>query len=254
MSWSNAGPNHYQKQWWNCSQSPSRRLLDFWPLTIDHCKLNIPKPSLQVKTVSFRQIKEMSMPEFRAGLRDICDKLLHIEDIDVLEREYNSQLLICLDRHAPVITKSQLVRPTVPWYNNSIKELKKSRRTAEKHWRKDKDNTRNWTDHLSNEISSANGDQKKLFRIIQSLTCVSRKKTPSWSSISGTIGKWIWWFFLTKIKNIWRDIDALNLEPPSLSEPSCQTFSNFAPLSETDVRKLIVESKTTSCELLPIQS
>ena len=60
-------------------------------------------------------------------------------------------------------------------------------------------------------------------------------------------------FFVNKIERIRREIDEYNIEPPVLpSEPTCQEFTNFVPLSECDVRKLIMDSKTTSCELDPI--
>ncbi len=165
----------------------------------DHCfitsTLDIPKPDLQVKTVSCRKIRQISLPDFKSDLQDICDKLLNVDDPNMLAMEYNRQLSECLDRHAPVITTTQVVRPKVAYFNDTVRDLKRSRRKAERDWRKDKDNVdlrrsfqrfRNRfvgtldyskTEHLSNEILSAKGDQKKLYKIIQSLTSV-KKDTP----------------------------------------------------------------------------
>ena len=54
-------------------------------------------------------------------------------------------------------------------------------------------------------------------------------------------------FFIEKIEKICNEIDAQEVEPPVLpTEPTCQEFSNFKLLSESDVRKLVTESKTTS--------
>ncbi len=104
----------------------------------DHCfvstKLGIPRPELQIKTVSFRQIKNISLLDFRAGLQEICVDLLNINDCNTLAKEYNKQLLLCLDRHAPIITKSYVVRPKVPYFDNSLKDLKRKRRKAESNW------------------------------------------------------------------------------------------------------------------------
>ncbi len=100
-----------------------------------------------------------------------------------------------VDKHAPVITNTFAVRPKVPWYDNSLKDLKKSRRKAESHWRKAKSNkdletqfkiARNKcanglanakSEYYSNEISQAEGNQRKLYSIIQSLTTI-KKDTP----------------------------------------------------------------------------
>ena len=74
----------------------------------DHCfvssRLDMPRPNLQIKTTTSRQIREINMPDFQADLVDICTSLLKIDDIDTLAKEYNSQLSKCLDKHAPSIT------------------------------------------------------------------------------------------------------------------------------------------------------
>ena len=110
----------------------------------DHCfvstRLDIPRPDLQVKTVSFRSIKDMDMTEFRTDLEVICQNLIEIDDVSTLAKEYNSQLLECLDKHAPVMTKSFIERPKMAYFDRSLKEAKKDRRKAENEWRKDKDN------------------------------------------------------------------------------------------------------------------
>ena len=36
----------------------------------------------------------------------ICQNLIDIDDISTLAKEYNSQLLDCLDKHAPTLTKT----------------------------------------------------------------------------------------------------------------------------------------------------
>ncbi len=241
----------------------------------DHCfvstRLDIPRPDLQLKTISFRQVKEMDMSEFRSDLMDICNDLLGIDDIDRLAKDYNSKLLQCLDKHAPIITKSFVVRPKVPYFDSSLRDMKKSRRKAESLWRRDRNNmdlrsefkkSRNKfvgtldsakTSHYSDAISEASGDQKKLYSIIQSLSSGTRDNPlPTHESIqqlADDFGD----YFVTKIEKIRLEIDAQNAHPPDLpSSPSCNTLSTFRTLSETEVRALVMESKTTSCALDPI--
>ena len=58
---------------------------------------------------------------------------------------------------------------------------------------------------------------------------------------------------MSKINRIRNEIDSHDVDPPELpSEPTCAEFSSFKTLSENEVRKLILDSKTTSCELDPI--
>ena len=241
----------------------------------DHCFisafLDVPKPNLQVKTINCRKIKSISLPEFRSDLVDICTELDEIQDIDQLASQYNAKLSGLLDKHAPSITKTLLVRPKVPWYNDFIKELKKDRRKAENNWRKCKSDeckrgefqsarnkcrselSNSQTRHYSDSISKAAGDQKKLYSIIASLTTI-RKGTPfpphnSIQELANDFGN----FFVQKIEKIRSEIDAQNI--PSADIPYSFTgdyLSSFEPLSEEQVKKFIMDSKTTTCDSDPI--
>ncbi len=241
----------------------------------DHCfvltRLDLPRPNLQRKTVSYRKIKDIALPDFKSDLVDICSRLSHIEDADSLAVEYNSELRQCLDKHAPVLTKSMVCRPKVPYYNNSLRDLKRDRRKAEGLWRKDRDNTelrsgfkvlRNkyvsdldsaHTNFLSNAVSEAKGDQRKLYNLIQSLTSVKRA-TPlpphdSIEQLANDFGD----FFVEKIEKIRMEIDSQNVSQPELPDsPSCNRLNSFSVLSESEVKALVLESKSTSCELDPI--
>ena len=43
-----------------------------------------------------------------------------------------------VDRHAPIKSKTIVVRPLVPWFDDELKSLKSQRRKAELIWRRDK--------------------------------------------------------------------------------------------------------------------
>ena len=92
-----------------------------------------------------------------------------------------------------------------------------------------------------------------MYSIIQSLTCINKENPlPDHSSIQQLANDFAD-FFLAKIENIRKDIDAQLVEPPVLpSRPECDLFSEFDLLSESDVRKLVSVSKTTSYELDPL--
>ncbi len=208
---------------------------------------------------------------FRSDLSDICRDLLCIDDIEVLASEYNRKLTQCLDDHAPIVTKQQVMRPKVKWYNSSLKELKRARRKAERTWRRtdlESDFTRykqvknrycnQVTDahrnHYEQEILDASGNQRKLFSIIQDLASVKKTSAlpdhDSLQELADRFGD----FFMDKIDNIRKEIDSqpCSFQSHSHSQPPDVTFSDFVPLSEDDVRKLIFKSKSTSCNLDPI--
>ena len=48
---------------------------------------------------------------------------------------YNKTLIAVLDKHAPVKTRTIVMRPQVPWYTDEIRQAKRERRKAERRWR-----------------------------------------------------------------------------------------------------------------------
>ena len=50
--------------------------------------------------------------------------------------DYNTILSTVLERHAPLKTKTKVVRPTVPWYKDEIDCIRRLRRKAERKWRR----------------------------------------------------------------------------------------------------------------------
>ena len=245
----------------------------------DHCfiqtKVSLPKPDLVSKTVSVRKIKSMYMTAFKNDLQLVCNDLLSLDDINTLALEYDRTLGACLDKHAPTQTKTMVVRPKVPWFDPSIKRLKQIRRRTERNWKRNKSDP-NLRDlfhqarnsysyhlhlakktHFSNAINDASGDQKKLYNIIKSLTSVNHENPlPNHDSLlqlANDFGN----FFIVKIETIRRNIDSITTE--SLLEmdhsPDCEIkFSSFKPLTEAEVRKLVMKSKPTTCDLDPIPS
>ena len=48
---------------------------------------------------------------------------------------YNSTLHDCLEKHAPITTRTISVCPRVAWFSEEIKFAKKEKRKAERKWR-----------------------------------------------------------------------------------------------------------------------
>ena len=221
--------------------------------------------------LSYCKLKSMDKPSFVIDLESICQDLLLIDDLNELTTQYNSRLLSLLDKHAPVTSKTLSVHPKVPWFSPTIKNFKRERRKAERAWRSDMLNpvshskfqaARNRYRYsllaakcsfFSDVIIEAEGDQKKLYSIIKSLTAVnSDMPLPHHTSIqqlADDFGQ----FFIKKIEDIRSELNVPdNTHIPESSSCNGHYFTNFRQFTHNDVRKLIMSSKTTTCDLDPI--
>ena len=94
----------------------------------DHCfvcvEIDIAQPDVQNKILSYHKIKSIDKPSFAIELDSICKDLLWIDDLNELTAQYSCRLFSLLDKHAPVITKTLLVHPKVPWFSPTINNLK----------------------------------------------------------------------------------------------------------------------------------
>ncbi len=115
-------------------------------------------------------------------------------------------------------------------------------------------NTR--VDYHTNEIKAAAGNQKKLFAIISSLSCQSKENPlPPHTSIkdlANDFGN----FFKAKIDRIRQELDTAPVDFESgangTPSPTKSPMSKFAVLSQEEVKKLILGSKSATCDLDPI--
>ena len=57
-------------------------------------------------------------------------------ELEAYVNSYNSTLSALLDKHAPLRTRTRVSRPVVPWYSNEINDAKRSRRKADRKWRR----------------------------------------------------------------------------------------------------------------------
>ena len=240
----------------------------------DHCvvcvEIVIAQPDVQSRMLSYHKLISIDKPSFVIDLKSICQDLLLIDDLNELTVQYNSRLLSLLDKHAPVTSKTLSVHPRVPWFSPTIKNLKKERRKAERAWRSDMLNpvsclkfqaARNRYRYLllaakcsffSDAIIEAKGDQKKLYSIIKSLTAVtSDMPMPHHTSIqqlADDFGQ----FFIKKIEDIRSELNVPdNTHIPESSSCNGLYFTNFRQLTHNDIRKLIIPSKRTTCDLDP---
>ena len=141
-------------------------------------------------------------------------------NLDGLVNAYNNTLKSALDHHAPVITKTVVKRPTVPWFNVEVKSAKKEKRK----WRrtrlhidlldfKAKKNLATYvikkarSDYYTDFIKENCSDSRKLFKSAKSLfdqeVALNFVGYHDNTKLANDIGK----FFVQKIERIRSELD-----------------------------------------------
>ena len=172
-----------------------------------------------------------------------------------------------LDKYAPLKTRTTVLRPLAPWYDDNIKCLRKVARKAEKRWRKTrltvhkqiyKEIKNKLTNTIKNKkktfvqdkIKKAEHSQKALFQCMDELlnkakvTALPTNIQPQ--SLPNEFSK----FFLDKIDKIQDNFKT--------QEDPCQPISNqhqlhdYHPATEEEIREIILKSPSKSCSLDPI--
>ena len=240
-------------------------------------RLGCTKPSLSVKTISYRKLKSIDLDALQSDLAqsDLCSN--PPDSLDDLVSCYNGKLKDTLEKHAPLMTKTIVERPRVPWFNDEIRKAKRDRRRAEKRWRKTKSAsdlslfkaTRNAATSLMNKarkeyyasfIEENSGDQRKLFmaskRLLNGKPGDALPPNINGDRFAEEIGK----FFVQKIVDIRNRLNPGSLVVSSddlsttCSNLSVDQLAKFELLTEENVKSLLKRSSQKSCLLDPMPS
>jgi hypothetical protein len=239
-----------------------------------HSTLNINRPPLPKRTITYRNLKNMDKDKFRQDIQELPLLKNPMDDIDSLSMQYNSDLESLLDKHAPMQTKSLYVRPLAPWYDDAIHDSRKECKKAEMKWRSTgltvhRDiyrHHRNKTnslisnakkDHFNKKIDDCGTDQKALFKIVnQLLGNKSELKLPTHDSLEDLLTNFSE-FFMSKISTIRQTLEEADAPSKNSNIPlegchSGNTMHHFKPVSAEDTIKLIKSCPSKSCSLDPI--
>jgi len=85
-----------------------------------------------------RKVKDVDIDKMSQELTESDLLKLPSDDLDSLVKQYDDTLRRTLDKHAPLIERSIIVRENAPWFNDEIRKAKQERRRAERAWRKQK--------------------------------------------------------------------------------------------------------------------
>ena len=159
---------------------------------------------------------------------------------------YNKTLIAVLDKHAPVKTRTIVMRPQVPWYKDEIRQAKRERRKAERRWRLSKLDSdlavfkvkRNAVNNLMNKARQAfytkliednSCNQRKLFRASKSLFNQSQGDELPLNLHAPTFASEVGKYIVSKIDTIQRQIDADIIDLPASAFTTADGFNRSTP-------------------------
>ncbi len=190
---------------------------------------------------------------------------------------YDKVLRELLDKHAPQKTITVAQRPVQPWISDAILEGKRVRRQRERLWRKTgltvhkqvykescetikKLIQKAKSDYFLEQIKDCEGDQKKLFRIVDKLLGHNKSTPLPHFSDAQILANTFNEYFITKISTIRTLLATLETStidmscPPldTLLSPSTSKLEHFDPTTTEEIISIISKSSKASCSLDPI--
>jgi len=96
--------------------------------------MTITAPSKSKRTVTSRNTKAVSLPDFQADVKCFADCYSQCPDRDLVD-SYSAGFRAVMDRHAPLVTRCVSHRRSAPWLTDEIREARRRRRQAERRWR-----------------------------------------------------------------------------------------------------------------------
>ena len=80
-----------------------------------------------MRKVSYRKLQSVNVVSLNEDLAtsELCQN--PSDDLRELVSSYNNTLMTALDKHAPLMTRTIVQRPRVPWFSQEIREAKRQR-------------------------------------------------------------------------------------------------------------------------------
>ena len=260
----------------NCSTwvEPDNSLgSDHFPV---YCDIQVTLTTKFYKTVQYRSMKDLCMPELKSRLTDIVTECLGLngsfdEVITALTMATNTML----DDVVPLKEKRVSVVDTAPWFDSEYREKRKERRRAEKKWRKEKDPFTKQhmrlvlkdlciaTTNLANEkkklymtrmIENANGNPRALYaHVNRVLDRKQAKLLPNNTEKMDDLAESFNLFFSDKIAKIRHNMPISS--SPNMRSTSDDYMTGFEPATLEEIEAIIKETgiKTSPTDLLPQQ-
>ncbi|XP_062595717.1 uncharacterized protein LOC134257091 [Saccostrea cucullata] len=106
-----------------------------------HATFNCRKPQHHRKEITFRRLKNINIYDMSRDIKNqLQDESARNENtsVDHLVQGYNKCLSHILNTHAPLVSKSILIRANTEWYTDELRTAKQQKRKTERRWRRSK--------------------------------------------------------------------------------------------------------------------
>lgn len=221
------------------------------PHVSDHALItfdvDLPMPETAKRIIQFRNYKNIVPEVVMDAIASSLEKVDLSDNCESLVAHYNS-IFSSLKLHLfPQVEKEILLNDSFPWFNGLVRALRKKRRAAERRWRRLRtvqsreeyvcarhavvENVAKCKrEYFKGKINSCNGDQRKLWTIMNGLLGKHSKTHFPEGIPEITLASHFNDFFINKIRSIRLEIDSAH-QPNTFSD----NFMNFVPVYGKDV-------------------
>ena len=255
------------------SSAVSNIVVDQPGLSDHHCVqfyLNTLKPGPTRQTIQYRKTKSVNISDIKEDIivSKLEDTIKNALTLDEKITVFNNTITEIMDKHAPLLKRTIVLRPNTQWYTKDIRNAKKRQRRAEKQWRKTKlqvhrdeftkaRNDRNTlviqtkTNHVKDKITANKDNPKELFRIVDGLVKHSKPNNNLPSTIdANALATSFSTYFTSKIENIRKEMDITPLTSNNDGMPSASvSCDRFSPASEDEIQNILLHLPNKTCSL-----
>ena len=238
-----------------------------------HVCFNCCKDHPERKRVERRSLKTLDTTAFAQDIKTaVADPLS--DSLDGIVGSYNNSLKDLLDRHAPLKQHIVVDRENKQWVTQEIIDKKRERRKAEQKWRKSGQNDHRLeykrlcndvkelvlsakSNFYVNEIQSCDGDQRKLYKVVDTLLGRSKPATLPSADSNQALAESFNTFFTSKIATIRQKLS--DLEPTTgqlsfesfdqIQKPAESSISDFNETTIDEVTSIVKRSSSATCSL-----
>ncbi len=235
------------------------------------CSLQVKKPKQPMITIKSRKFRSLDSAAFKEDIKASALTTVPATNVCDAVEQYNTVLSNLMDQHAPVITKSVVPRVRQPWFSDTLHNLKRDRRRAERRWITTRDSadlknfkeTRNEYNvalynakctYYNNQIIECGHDYKGMFSIMGDIL-QNRKvsKLPDHDCPTALANKFADCFH-SKIETIRSNMKPSGIEQSDQCSNDNLTFNAFDNVSVADISEIIAKSPSPSSLIDPVPS
>ena len=238
---------------------------DHWMIT---CVISITKPKITRKECRYRKIKDLYTKEVGEDLETMIRAGNEIED-ENWPIFYNTELNKIMEKHAPEKSKIITLRPEQKWMSEELKNLKRKVRSIERKYKTSKKPEvkqefiiqkleyrkllqKTKKEYINEKFMKCGSNTKKLYKTLNQIIAKNKEVTlPPEKDIDCANN--LLNHFMDKIKKINDNLENYELFTP-LPNSSNYKLEDFNEISADEVKKIIMESKPTTCGSDPIPS